>query len=180
MRSFKWLLVPAYFVLNAATVEAGGGGHGSGGHGVSSPHSGSPVHVNGYTRSDGTYVAPYVRSSPDATLSNNWSTRGNINPYSGVLGNKSDVSSSPLTSGSHLSNIPIAGATSVPNPEELAANCLRVVRPLVADANRRTFARIQLRQIINKYPSTAAASEAQEMLAKLQYRLDSEIEPRTK
>src|SRR4051794_5195446 len=37
-----------------------------------------PVHVNGYYKSDGTYVAPYVRSSPDNSLLNNYSTKGNV------------------------------------------------------------------------------------------------------
>ena len=30
------------------------------------------VHVKGYTRASGTYVAPYVRSSPDSSKSNNY------------------------------------------------------------------------------------------------------------
>lgn len=29
------------------------------------------VHVRGYTRSDGTYVAPHTRSSPDSSVYNN-------------------------------------------------------------------------------------------------------------
>ncbi len=44
------------------------------------------VRVNGYTRSDGTYVAPYTRSSPDSTRNNNYSTQGNVNPYTGQMG----------------------------------------------------------------------------------------------
>ena len=30
------------------------------------------VHVNGYYRSNGTYVAPHVRSSPDGSRANNY------------------------------------------------------------------------------------------------------------
>lgn len=30
------------------------------------------VHVRGYTRSDGTYVRPHVRSAPDSSVSNNY------------------------------------------------------------------------------------------------------------
>ena len=30
------------------------------------------VHVRGYTRADGTYVRPHVRSAPDSSLSNNY------------------------------------------------------------------------------------------------------------
>jgi len=46
------------------------------------------VHVRGYTRKDGTYVAPHYRSNPDGIFSNNWSTQGNVNPYTGAVGTK--------------------------------------------------------------------------------------------
>ncbi len=46
------------------------------------------VSVHGYTRKDGTYVAPYVRTSPNNTKSDNYSTKGNINPYTGKEGTK--------------------------------------------------------------------------------------------
>jgi hypothetical protein len=44
------------------------------------------VSVNGYTRNDGTYVAPHHRSAPDGDFNNNWSTLGNVNPYTRKLG----------------------------------------------------------------------------------------------
>ena len=47
------------------------------------------VYVNGYTRSNGTYVQPHYRSAPDHSRSNNWSTQGNYNPYTGQPGTKS-------------------------------------------------------------------------------------------
>jgi hypothetical protein len=37
--------------------------------------------VSGYYRSNGTYVQPYRRTNRDYTRNNNYSTRGNINPY---------------------------------------------------------------------------------------------------
>lgn len=46
------------------------------------------VNVRGYTRSNGTYVAPHYRSSPDRSSFNNWSTRGNVNPYTFKMGTK--------------------------------------------------------------------------------------------
>ncbi len=46
----------------------------------------SDVFVNGYTRSNGTYVAPYHRSSPDNTINNNYGTQGNMNPYTHAQG----------------------------------------------------------------------------------------------
>jgi hypothetical protein len=30
------------------------------------------VHVRGYTRSDGTYVRPHIRSAPDSSINNNY------------------------------------------------------------------------------------------------------------
>ncbi len=44
--------------------------------------------VNGHFRRDGTYVAPHYRSNPDGNFSNNWSTRGNVNPYTGQWGTR--------------------------------------------------------------------------------------------
>lgn len=35
--------------------------------------------VNGYYRSNGTYVQPYYRSDPNGTTNDNYSTRGNVN-----------------------------------------------------------------------------------------------------
>jgi hypothetical protein len=44
------------------------------------------VSVKGYYRSNGTYVQPHVRSAPNNTTADNWSTKGNINPYTGEKG----------------------------------------------------------------------------------------------
>lgn len=44
------------------------------------------VYVNGYTRKDGSYVQPHYRTAPDSTVNNNWSTQGNVNPYTGQAG----------------------------------------------------------------------------------------------
>lgn len=46
------------------------------------------VHVRGYVRRDGTYVQPHYRSNPDGNFNNNWSTKGNINPYTGEPGTR--------------------------------------------------------------------------------------------
>ena len=46
------------------------------------------VHVNGYYRKNGTYVQPHYRSSPNSTKMDNWSTKGNVNPYTGQVGTK--------------------------------------------------------------------------------------------
>lgn len=44
------------------------------------------VDVNGYYRSNGTYVNPYHRTAPNNTVSDNYSTKGNVNPYTGQPG----------------------------------------------------------------------------------------------
>jgi hypothetical protein len=46
----------------------------------------SSHYVRGYVRKDGTYVAPHYQTNPDSSVLNNWSTRGNVNPYTGKVG----------------------------------------------------------------------------------------------
>lgn len=55
----------------------------------STPGTGSKSNsssVRGYTKKNGTYVAPYKKSTPDKNARNNFSTRGNTNPYTGKRG----------------------------------------------------------------------------------------------
>lgn len=42
-------------------------------------------YVQGYYRSDGTYVQPYRRSDPDGNPFNNYSYPGNLNPNTGEV-----------------------------------------------------------------------------------------------
>ena len=42
--------------------------------------------VRGYYRSNGTYVAPHHRTDPNDTKLDNYSTKGNVNPYTGKEG----------------------------------------------------------------------------------------------
>lgn len=44
------------------------------------------TYVNPYLRKDGTYVEGHRRTSPDANPYNNYSTQGNVNPYTGSQG----------------------------------------------------------------------------------------------
>lgn len=48
----------------------------------------APVFVHGYVRQNGTYVQPHYRSAPDGIRENNWSTWGNVNPYTGKVGTR--------------------------------------------------------------------------------------------
>ena len=43
-------------------------------------------YINGYTRHDGTYVQGYYRSEPNSTVTDNYSYKGNSNPYTGETG----------------------------------------------------------------------------------------------
>ncbi len=50
------------------------------------------TYVNSYTRADGTYVQGHMRSGADGNRTNNWSTRGNTNPYTGQAGTRDPYS----------------------------------------------------------------------------------------
>ena len=80
----------ATFSISAA--DARGGGHSSyGGYHASSGYhsSGTSDHyVSGYYRSNGTYVSGYHATNPNGTRNDNYSTRGNVNPYTGEAGTK--------------------------------------------------------------------------------------------
>ncbi|AVS61645.1 hypothetical protein C8241_07900 [Paracidovorax avenae] len=89
----KSLILVAALSLCTFAIAKGGGGHGgghSGSHHTSSAGSahGSSHSVSGYTRKDGTYVAPSHATNPNGTKSDNWSTKGNVNPHTGKEGTK--------------------------------------------------------------------------------------------
>lgn len=59
--------------------------------------------VNGYYKSNGTYVQGYTRSSPNSTVQDNYSYKGNSNPYTGETGSnyyRNDSSSGYYNGGS--------------------------------------------------------------------------------
>lgn len=47
------------------------------------------TYVQGHYRKDGTYVQPHYRSDANSTTYDNYSTQGNVNPYTGKAGTKS-------------------------------------------------------------------------------------------
>lgn len=51
--------------------------------------------VHGYTRRDGTYVQPHVRSEPNQHRYDNYSSQGNTNPYTGERGTQRNEFSQP-------------------------------------------------------------------------------------
>jgi len=49
--------------------------------------NGTPyIYIKDYTRKDGTFVKGYYRSLPDKNKLNNWSSKGNTNPFTGKKG----------------------------------------------------------------------------------------------
>lgn len=65
--------------------------------------------VDGYVKQDGTYVAPHFRSAPDNSRSNNWTSQGNVNPYTGQTGTRDPYAPQPTyrpnTYGSGVNNL---------------------------------------------------------------------------
>jgi len=51
----------------------------------SNPHS-RPV--LSYTTQSGTYVPPHQQTNPNTTQTDNYGTRGNVNPYTGAVGTR--------------------------------------------------------------------------------------------
>jgi hypothetical protein len=47
------------------------------------------VYVKGYRKKDGTYVKGYYRTKANRTVKDNYSFKGNINPYTGEKGRNS-------------------------------------------------------------------------------------------
>lgn len=50
--------------------------------------SSKTTNVRGYTKKDGTYVAPHKRTYPNGTQRDNWTSKPNQNPYTGKDGTK--------------------------------------------------------------------------------------------
>ena len=58
-----------------------------GGRGSSRSNGGSHP-VRPYTKKDGTYVPGHRQTNPNGTTRDNWSTKPNVNPYTGKPGTK--------------------------------------------------------------------------------------------
>jgi len=53
------------------------------------------TYVRGYTKSNGTYVEGYHRSDANSQRSDNYSSQGNTNPYTGERGTQRNEYSNP-------------------------------------------------------------------------------------
>jgi opacity protein-like surface antigen len=61
---------------------------------TSTAASAQSIYHQGYTTQNGTYVAPHYQSAPNGTRLDNWSTQGNVNPYTGQMGTRNPYGSS--------------------------------------------------------------------------------------
>ena len=82
----KWTFALAIMMASATAASAqygtqqrSGGLYGTGSN--SSNHQ-----VDGYTRNNGTYVAPHYQTNPNNTQMDNNGSRPNVNPYTGQTG----------------------------------------------------------------------------------------------
>jgi hypothetical protein len=73
----KQLFLATALMLAATAAHAQSTGTGS------NPNSHG---VSGYTTSSGTYVAPHQQTNPNSTQTDNYGTRGNVNPSTGAVG----------------------------------------------------------------------------------------------
>jgi hypothetical protein len=79
---------------SSSAFGRGSGGSHSGTHSYSSSRSygytnPSDHYVHPYATKNGTYVHGHMQTNPNHTKSDNFSTRGNANPYTGKPGTKS-------------------------------------------------------------------------------------------
>lgn len=82
------MLVAAFGLFVAPASADTWGGSGSSVWSGSSSNS-SSTYVDGYQRSNGTYVSPHYRTTPNSSVYDNYSYRGNYNPYTGRTGTRS-------------------------------------------------------------------------------------------
>lgn len=85
------VLLVSLFLVTPGFAKKGGGSHNHSSRSYSSSKShgsSKTTNVRGYTKKDGTYVAPHKRTSPNGTQRDNWTSKPNQNPYTGKDGSK--------------------------------------------------------------------------------------------
>jgi hypothetical protein len=66
----KYFVLAAWLLLVSVPIAYASGSH----------------HVRGYITKNGTYVSPHWQTNPNGTTLDNWSHKGNYNPYTGKSG----------------------------------------------------------------------------------------------
>lgn len=89
---FAWLVAGVVLIVAVVWGSSGSSSSKSGsksGYGQTRPRiHNSDVGVSGYTRRDGTYVAPHYRTRANLTKLDNYSTHPNMNPHTGKRGTR--------------------------------------------------------------------------------------------
>lgn len=93
MRTIAMVVLMVFGIASHAEAgrRGGSGSHSSRGRSSSMSGTGSSSSshsVRGYTKKNGTQVAPHRQTKPDHTQRNNYSTKGNVNPFNGKTGTK--------------------------------------------------------------------------------------------
>lgn len=76
----KFVILSALTLIGGATVAQAqyyGTGSNSQGH-----------YVQPHTNQSGTYTSGHYQSNPNHTQTDNWSSSGNVNPYTGAVGTR--------------------------------------------------------------------------------------------
>jgi hypothetical protein len=123
-------------LMMASTAGArGGGSHGS---------SSGSHYVAPHTTKNGTYVEGHYQSNPNSTKADNYSTKGNVNPYTGESGKVKPASitnSVPAGSGSIATPLPLRSTTAttekLSTPSRSSAALYRTAPRTAADVRRR-------------------------------------------
>jgi len=95
----KSVIFACLVTVISLSANAKGGGHGGyhGGHHVQHQSSGhytgtgsnpNSHNVSGYTKRDGTHVAPHHSTNPNHTQRDNYGTVNNYNPHNGQYGTR--------------------------------------------------------------------------------------------
>lgn len=71
------LVLALLAIVAASAAEARGGGS-----------RGGSTYVAPHFNSRGTFTNGHYRTSPNSTQLDNWSTKGNVNPYTGQVGTR--------------------------------------------------------------------------------------------
>jgi hypothetical protein len=77
----KWILAGALALIATGASAQYAPNYGTGSNPNSHP-------VQGYTTNSGTYVPPHQQTNPNSTQTDNYGTRGNVNPYTGAVGTR--------------------------------------------------------------------------------------------
>lgn len=82
------MLLLCMLVVASGEAEARGGRYGGRSIGPGTGSNPRSYSIRPHSRRDGTSVTPHRRSTPNRGWRDNWSTKGNVNPYTGRKGSR--------------------------------------------------------------------------------------------